>query len=77
MPISYDYNVLGLKYSRLNITIPQMQSLSTILLKMSHFIRSVSDHGKCGIILKLSTVGVHSFVFRKFSVVAMATDAKK
>ena len=39
--------------------------------------RSVSDHGKCDIIFKLSTVGVYSCVFRKFSVVAMATGAKK
>ena len=66
-----------MKYSPLKITIQQMRSLSTIWLKMSHFIRSVSDHVKCGIILKLPTVGVHSCVFRKFSVVAMATGAKK
>ena len=30
-------------------------SLSTIWLKMIYFIRSVSDHGKCGIKLKFST----------------------
>ena len=50
-----------------------MWSLSTKLLKMSHFIRSVSDHGKCGIKLKLPTVGVHWCVFWEFAVVAMAT----
>ena len=65
-----------MKYSPLKITVLQMRSLSTIWLEMSHFIRSVSDHGKCSIILKLSTVGVHSCVFWKFSVVAMATGAK-
>ena len=63
-------------YSPLKITILQMRSLSTIWLKMSHFIRSVSDHVKCGIIVKLPTVGVHSCVFWNFSVVAIATGAK-
>ena len=43
---------------------------------MYHFFRSVSDHGKLGIILKLSTVGVHSCVVLVLSVVAMATEAK-
>ena len=42
---------------------------------MSHIIRSVSDHGKYGNILKLSTVGVHSCVDLVVSVVAMATGA--
>ena len=42
---------------------------------MSYIIRSVSDHGKYGIILKLSTVGVHSCVDLVVSVVAMATGA--
>ena len=42
---------------------------------MSHIIRSVSDHGKYGIILKLSTVGVRSRVDLVVSVVAMATGA--
>ena len=53
--------------------IPQMWSLSTIWLQMSHLFRSVSDHGKCGIELKLPTVGVYSCVFWNFSEVAMAT----
>ena len=65
-----------MKYSPLKIAILQMRSLSTIWLKMSHFIRSVSDHAKCSIILKLSTVGVHSCVFGNFSVIDMATGAK-
>ena len=69
-------NILGMKYSPLKITILQLRSLSTIWLKMSHLIRSVSDHSKCGIILKLPTMGVHLCVFGKFSVVAMATGAK-
>ena len=56
--ILYDSNILGLKYSPLKMTIQQMQSLSPIWLKMSHFIRSVSDHGKCVIKLKLSTGGL-------------------
>ena len=43
---------------------------------MCHFFRSVSDHGKCGIKLKLSTVGVHLSVVLIDSVVAMATGAK-
>ena len=65
-----------LKYIPLKMTILQMRSLSTIWLQMSHFIRSVSDHGNCGIILKLPTVGVHPCVFGTFSVVAMAMGAK-
>ena len=52
-----------MKYSPLKIIILQMRSLSTIWLKLSHFIKSLSDHGKCSIILKLSTVGDHSCVF--------------
>ena len=69
MLISLDYwpcqadSLSPCDYSSLKMTIPQIRSLCTILLKMSHFIRSVSDHGKCGIILKLSTVGVYSCVF--------------
>ena len=55
------------------MTIPQVWSLSTIWLQISHFIRSVSDHGKCGIELNLPTVGVYSCVFWEFSVIAMAT----
>ena len=43
---------------------------------MCHFFRSVSDHGKCGVILKLLTVGVHSCVVLVVSVVAMATVTK-
>ena len=66
----------SLKYIPLKMTIPQMWRISTIWLQMSHFIRSESDHGKCGIILKLPTVGVHLCVFWQFSVVAMATGAK-
>ena len=62
--------------SPLKVTILQMRSLSTKWLQMSHFIISVLDHGKCGIILKLSAVGFHSCVFSKFSVVAMAAGAK-
>ena len=54
------------------MTIPQMWSLSTIWLKKSHFIGSVSDHGKCGIKLKFPTVEVHLCIFWEFSVVAMA-----
>ena len=42
---------------------------------MSHIIRSVSDHGKYGIILKLSIVGIHSCEDLVVSVVAMATGA--
>ena len=53
----------GLKYSSLKMTMPHMRSLFTTWLKMIHFIRSVSDHYKCGIILKLLTVEVHSCVF--------------
>ena len=66
----------SLKYIPLTMTIPQMWRITTIWFQMSHFIRSVSDNGKCGIILKLPTVGVHLCVFWKFSVVAMATGAK-
>ena len=53
-----------------------MWSLSILWLQMSHFIRSVSDHGKCSIKLKLSNVRVHSHVIWEFSVVAMATGDK-
>ena len=42
---------------------------------MSHITRSVSDHSKYGIILKLLSVGVHSCVDLVVSVVAMATGA--
>ena len=50
-----------------------MQDLSIIWLKMSHFTRTVSDHGKCGTKLKLSPVEVHSCAVWVFLVVAMAT----
>ena len=53
-----------------------MMCFSTIWLKMSQFIRSVSDHGLCGIKLKLSPVGVHLSVVLLGSVVAMATRSK-
>ena len=43
---------------------------------MCHFFRPVSDHDKCGTILKLLTVGVHSCVVLVVLVVAMATGAK-
>ena len=56
--------------------LPQKQSLSTIWLNMSHFIRSVSNHDECGIKLKLLMVGVDLGVFWEFSVVAMATGAR-
>ena len=62
MPILCNKNILGLKYSPLKRTTPKMRSLSTIWLKMSRLIRSVSDHGKCGIKLKVSTMEVHSCV---------------
>ena len=55
------------------MAIPQMRGLFTIWLKMSHFIISVSDQGKCGTKLKLSTVEVHSRVIWELSVVSMAT----
>ena len=35
------------------MAITQMQCLLTLWLKMSHFIRSVLNHGKCGTRLKL------------------------
>ena len=63
MPILYDLNFLGLKYSLLKMTIPQMQSLSTIWLKMSHFIRSVSYHGKCGIESKVNQKTGKTIIF--------------
>ena len=53
-----------------------MQGLSIIWLKMSHFTRSVSEHGKCGKKLKLSPVGVHSCAVWVFLVVAMATTCE-
>ena len=43
---------------------------------MCHSFRSGSGHDKCGIKLKLSTVGVHSCVVLVVSLVAMATAAK-
>ena len=58
------------------MAIKQVRGLSTIWRKMSHFIRSVSDHGKCGTKLKLLTVEVHLCVVWEFSVVAMATAVK-
>ena len=76
MPILYDLNILGLKYSPLKMTIPQMQSLSTIWFQMSPFIRSVSDHVKCDIQLKVSTMGVNSCVVLVVLVVAMVKGAK-
>ena len=77
MPILCNKNTLGLKYSPLKRTTPKMRSLSTMWLKMSHLIRSVSDHGKCGIKLKVPTMEVHSCVVVVLSDVAMATGAKK
>ena len=53
-----------------------MLCFSTIWLKIRHFIRSVSDHGICGIELKLSPVGVHLSVVLLVSRVAMATRSK-
>ena len=55
------------------MVIPQMMCLSSIWLEVRHFIRSVSDHGKYGIKLKLLTVGVHLCMVLVVSVVAMAT----
>ena len=43
---------------------------------MCQFSRSLSDHGKCGIKLKLSPVEFHSYVVLLVSVVAIATVAK-
>ena len=43
---------------------------------MCHLSRSESDHGKCGIKLKLSTVDVHLRVVVVVSLVAMAMGAK-
>ena len=48
--------------------------LSTVWPKMSYFIRSVSDHGKCRIKLKISTVGVHSCVCWEFSIALRSVD---
>ena len=59
------------------MTITQMQCLLTIWLKMSHFIRSVLDFGKCGTKLKLLPLEVYSYVVWEFPVVAMATTVKK
>ena len=53
-----------------------MQGLSIIWLKMSHFTRSVSEHGKCCKKSKLSPVGVHSCAVWVFLVVAMATTGE-
>ena len=47
-----------------------------MLIYIMRFIRSVSDHDKYGIKLKLSTVGVHSCVVLVVSVVAIPTVAK-
>ena len=58
------------------MVIPQMRCLSSIWLEVRHFIRSVSDHDKYGIKLKLLTVGVHSCMVLVVSVVAMATEVK-
>ena len=44
------------------MAITQVQCLLTIWLKMSHFIRSVLDHGKCGTKMKLSPLEVYSCV---------------
>ena len=44
------------------MAITQMQCLLTIWLKMSHFIRSVLDHGKCGAKLNLFPLEVNSSV---------------
>ena len=58
------------------MAILQMWCLSTIWLEMRHFIRSVSDHGKYGTKVKLSTVSIHSCIVSAVSVVAMATGVK-
>ena len=59
------------------MAITQMQCLLTIWLKISHFIRSVLDHGKYGTKLKLLPMEVYSCVVCEFLVVAMKTTAKK
>ena len=41
------------------------------------FIKSVSNHVKCGIQSNVSTVGVHSCEVLVISVVAMETDSNK
>ena len=44
---------------------------------MCHFSRSVSDHGKCGIIFMISqTVGIDLCVVLTVSVVAIGTGAR-
>ena len=43
---------------------------------MCHFFRSMSDDAKCGTILNLSTIGVHSCVVLVVSLFAMAKGAK-
>ena len=53
-----------------------MQCLLTIWLKMSHFIRSVLDHGKYSTKLKLFPLEVNSSLVWEFLVVAMATAVK-
>ena len=58
------------------MVIPQMRCLSSIWLEVRHSIRSVSDHSKYGIKLKLLTVGVHSCTDLVVSVVAFATGVK-
>ena len=56
------------------MAITQVQCLLTIWLKMSHFIRSVLDHGKCGTKMKLLALEVYSCVAWEFSVVAIETS---
>ena len=58
------------------MTIEQMQCLSKIWLKMSHFIRSVSDHGKYDIKFKVSIMGVHSCVVMVVTVLAIKREPK-
>ena len=56
------------------MAITQVQCLLTIWLKMSHYIRSVLDHGKCGTKMKLLPLEVCSCVVWEFSVVAIETS---
>ena len=60
IPISYMTNIYVLKYRPLKMAITQVQCLLTIQLKMSHFIRSVLDHGRCGTKIKLLSLEVYS-----------------
>ena len=51
--------------------------LTFLYINLHIFFRSVSDHCKCGIRLKLSAVVIHSCLVLVVSVVAMATRAKR